>query len=534
MPRAETTATQTEAGLRQSKAFITLVYINAFVSGTVIMSFEMLGSRYLNPYFGSGIYTWAALIATVLIALMVGYFFGGWLADKRPSHRTLALLIILSSIYLAFVPVTAEPILAVIFDLVESEKTGSLMAAIALLFVPLTLLGVYSPFAIRLTLMSTERSGTIAGRIYGISTFGSVFGTLVTTFYLIPTLGSRSITYLLAAIAAVSGLTFLALVPRTASRIKAAASASSVIIGLSLVASTDAAADEFAVFERYNAGNGERRLIESLESEYNNIFITQQGDFVTMSFRVRRRDETESVLNLRDIKALPLPYTRAMTVGLVYADQLRSMLMIGLGGGTTSRYVGRAVPTMQITVAELDEGVVRMARKHFGVKENERYKVVTRDGRVYLLRNRKARYDLIMVDAFRGGYVPFHLLTREFYGLLKRRLEPGGAAIFNVHGGTKLFQSTMRTLKDVFGHVETIHAAGSYITIVRNGPPLPLADAKKRAAARQAAFKTRYDLTEILKEGRVTVTVNERAQVLTDDFAPVNLYESIREKNKKR
>ena len=189
------------------------------------MAFEMLGSRYLNPYFGSGIYTWAALIATVLIALMVGYFFGGWLADRRPTHRMLAALIVLSSLYLVFVPVTADPVLAVIFDLVDSEKSGSLVAAIALLFVPLTLLGVYSPYAIRLTLTSTERSGTIAGRIYGISTFGSVFGTLITTFYLIPSLGSRSITYLLAGIAAVAGLSFLVLVPKTAPRAKAAASA---------------------------------------------------------------------------------------------------------------------------------------------------------------------------------------------------------------------------------------------------------------------------------------------------------------------
>ena len=396
------------------------------------------------------------------------------------------------------------------------------------------MLGVYSPYAIRLTLTSTERSGTIAGRIYGISTFGSVFGTLITTFYLIPSLGSRSITYLLAGIAAVAGLSFLVLVPKTAPRAKAAASAGALLVCLTIPAANEAHADQFSVFERYDAGVSERRLIESLETEYNNIFITQQGDFVTMSFRVRRQDETESVINLRDPKALPLPYTRAMTVGLVYADNLRSMLMIGLGGGTTSRYVARAVPAMQITVAELDEGVVRMARKHFGLEESERYRVVTRDGRVYLMRNRKARYDIIMVDAFRGGYVPFHLLTREFYTLLKSRLEPGGVAVFNVHGGTRLFSSTMRSLQAVFGHVETVLAAGSYITIVRNGPPLSTEEARTRAAQRQASFKTRYDLTEILKDGRVTVKVDQRARILTDDFAPVNLYESIREKNKKR
>jgi len=209
-------ATSDALDLRASPGFLWLVYLNAFVSGAVIMAFEMLGSRYLNPYFGSGIYTWAALIATVLIALMVGYFLGGWLADRWPTHKLLAGLIMASAVYMAFVPLAADGVLAAIFDAIESVRTGSLAAALALLFVPLTLLGVYSPFAIRLTLRSTEQSGRVAGRIYGISTFGSVFGTLFATFWLIPTLGSRSITYVLAGVALVSGLSFLAAVPAIA------------------------------------------------------------------------------------------------------------------------------------------------------------------------------------------------------------------------------------------------------------------------------------------------------------------------------
>lgn len=210
MPRGQSKPTAADReNLKSAGPFLLLIYLNAFVTGAIIMSFEMLGSRYLNPYFGSGIYTWAALIATVLIALMVGYFIGGWLADRRPSHRVLALLIVASSVYLGLVPLAADPILAAIFDSIESVRTGSLAAALALLFVPLTLLGVYSPFAIRLTLRDTTRSGSVAGRIYGVSTFGSVFGTLLTTFYLIPSLGSRSITYLLAALTLASGLSFL-------------------------------------------------------------------------------------------------------------------------------------------------------------------------------------------------------------------------------------------------------------------------------------------------------------------------------------
>ena len=517
-------------GLKSARPFLWLVYLNAFVTGTIIMSFEMLGSRYLNPYFGSGIYTWAALIATVLIALMAGYFIGGWLADRRPNHRVLALLIIASSVYLGLVPLAGDPILAAIFDSIESVRTGSLAAALALLFVPLTLLGVYSPFAIRLTLRDTARSGSVAGRIYGVSTFGSVFGTLLTTFYLIPSLGSRSITYLLAGVTLASGLSFLFAVPAIAAR-RGWSLAVFAFLGLGLLPG-EGWAERPDVFARYDAGSATRIRVEQVETEYNNIFVTRQGDFVTMSFRVRRRDETESVIDLRDLGALPLPYTRAMTVAVAYADKLDTMLMIGLGGGTTSRYLRRHIPGLKVTVAELDSGVIAMAKKHFKLKEGDGYRIVPRDGRVFLTRNRKARYDIIMVDAFRGGYVPFHLLTREFYEILKRRLAPGGVAVFNVHGGTRLFDSTIATLKSVFDNVETVPAAGSVITVVRKGSPLPLAEAKIRVNARQELYGFRYDLTAIFSR-RTVFEIDPKARILTDDFAPVNLYDSIKKSNRK-
>ena len=320
-------------------------------------------------------------------------------------------------------------------------------AALALLFVPLTLLGVYSPFAIRLTLRDTARSGSVAGRIYGVSTFGSVFGTLITTFTLIPSLGSRSITYLLAGIILASGLSFLLAVPAITGR-RGLALAGAIVLGLSFF--PEPGHTEREVFSRYEIGADPRIIVEKVETEYNNIFISKQGDFVTMSFRVRRRDETESVINLRDLGELPLPYTRAMTVAVAYADKLNSILMIGLGGGTTSRYLQRHIPSLDVTIAELDPGVIAMAKKHFKLKENPKYKIIARDGRVLLTRNRKSRYDIIMVDAFRGGYVPFHLLTREFYQILKQRLAPGGVVVFNVHGGTRLFDSTIVTLNSVF------------------------------------------------------------------------------------
>lgn len=205
---------------RLKTSFLLLVYVNAFVTGAVVMGFEMLGSRYLNPFFGSGIYTWAALISTVLAALTAGYFFGGWMADRKPVPQGLGWLILAGSAYLAVIPLFADGLLDLLSALLggladqrEFERWGSIAGAMLLLFVPLALLGVYSPYAIRLTLRATARSGTVAGRIYGISTLGSIFGTLFVTFYLIPSMGSRHITYLLSAIGVAAGISFLAVRP---------------------------------------------------------------------------------------------------------------------------------------------------------------------------------------------------------------------------------------------------------------------------------------------------------------------------------
>ena len=129
-----------------------VIYAVAFVTGAIVMSFEMLGSRYLNPYFGSGIYTWAALISTVLIALTVGYFLGGALADRTPSPAVLALTVIVGSLYLLALPSFAQAVLELVLVSIHDIRAGSLTSALALMFFPVTFLGMYSPFAIRLLL----------------------------------------------------------------------------------------------------------------------------------------------------------------------------------------------------------------------------------------------------------------------------------------------------------------------------------------------------------------------------------------------
>jgi hypothetical protein len=177
-----------------------LLYLNAFVIGGVLMGFEMLGSRYLFPYFGGGIATWAGLISTVLVALTIGYFLGGAIIDKFPTARVIAISVALAASYMALIPLAADQAMSSILHGLGYGGTGILAASASLCLIPLSLLGMFSPVAVRLLTNSKEGTGRTAGMVYGVSTLGNVFGTLFTTFTLIPAIGSRNITFLFAAV----------------------------------------------------------------------------------------------------------------------------------------------------------------------------------------------------------------------------------------------------------------------------------------------------------------------------------------------
>jgi len=178
------------------------IYLIAFVSGGVLMGFEMLGSRYLFPYFGGGIGTWASLISVVLCALAIGYFAGSAIVDRDPSQRTIGAAILVAACWLALVPATADTVMQGILSQLGAGPAATLPASAALLLVPLTLLGTFSPIAVSLLTRSAHEAGRVAGRVYGVSTVGNVAGTLLTTFVLIPSIGSRNITYIFAAVLA--------------------------------------------------------------------------------------------------------------------------------------------------------------------------------------------------------------------------------------------------------------------------------------------------------------------------------------------
>ena len=188
-----------------------VIYLNAFLLGSIVMGFEMLGSRYLYPYFGGGIGTWAALIAVVLAALMVGYFVGGALADRHPSARVIAAIVLAAGAYLAAVPTISDALLLSLMEGFGDGPLSVLTATSALLMVPVGLLGMYMPFSIRLLIRDPSVAGSLSGRLYAVSTFGNIFGILFVTFTLVPMIGTRAITYLCAVLAAACAVSLFSL-----------------------------------------------------------------------------------------------------------------------------------------------------------------------------------------------------------------------------------------------------------------------------------------------------------------------------------
>jgi spermidine synthase len=514
-PPAESTAGSSHA------AAAVAIYAVAFVTGAIVMSFEMLGSRYLNPYFGSGIYTWAALISTVLIALTAGYFLGGMLADRTASPAVLALTVIIGSLYLLTLPSFAQAILEFVLAGIDDIRAGSLISSLALMFVPVTFLGMYSPFAIRLLLRSAQRSGRVSGAVYGISTAGAIVGTLGTTFFLIPTIGSRAITLTLGALGLVAGLGLLAL-----ARVHRRAGAALVVIALAAPTAPAGRADNL-IDEGIRAGilgRADGRLAH-IETQYNDVFITKRQHQLVMSFQVKGWDYTESVSNLLDPDDLPLRYAQVMTIATIYPEAPRKILMLGLGGGSISTYLGRFMPEAAITTVEIDPGVITAAKTYFGLRETERIRYRAGDGRVFLNRNSEL-YDLILLDAYRGGYVPFHLLTREFYTLVKQRLAPGGAAAFNVHDGSKLHASTVKTLGEVFAALDLYPTGLGEVIAIAGASPIDTQTLERRAAALQERHRFRFPLPQILQQRMDRPPLQAaKGDVITDDFAPADIYD---------
>lgn len=277
------------------------------------------------------------------------------------------------------------------------------------------------------------------------------------------------------------------------------------------------------------AASAEGKLLESRESVYNNIYVYQRGDLVVMQFGKNDRFWTETVYDSSDPRALPVTYTRYLTAALAYPEEVDSILEIGLGGGRTASYLDIFLPDTSILSVELDPVVIEMAEKYFDVQENDSLRIEAADGRIFLMRS-TSTFDLILVDAYRGPFVPFHMMTREFYITARRRLSAGGVLAQNIEPTTMLFESAMATLASVFDNVDLYPAEGNVVAIAYDGPRITQGALLARAGAIQEAHGFRYALPDLIAERRV-LTKPPGAAPLVDDFAPVEMLKSIKRHN---
>lgn len=416
----------------------------AFGAGLSTMAIELSASRLLSPYFGSSQIVWTSIIGLIMIAMSLGGYTGGKLADRDLNPNRLGRVMLIAAIYTACIPFISKfcislSVLPFTFTLQEHISTGgSLLACVFLFAVPSFLLGMVSPFIIRLRASSLGEVGHTTGSVYAISTFGSIIGTFLPTFVTIPYLGTKK-TFMLVAVF----LVILSLV--TLLDAKKKLQAAGVLIIVSVLFWTSGTSIQ--------AGDG---VIYEGESIYNYIQVIQDGQsrkLVTNDgMGVHSTYNPETIL-------LSKYYDYFLAAPLFNADfsvtKPLKVLVLGLGAGTCLNQYAHFYDNVQITGVELDGKIVELAYTYFGLPK-DRFDIRVTDARTYL-RGTKEMYDVIIIDVYQDLVIPFHLATREFFTEVKEHLAPEGAVAINVglnlENNQDLTEYVGATLNEVFPQV---------------------------------------------------------------------------------
>ncbi|HOX25979.1 MAG TPA: fused MFS/spermidine synthase [Candidatus Krumholzibacteria bacterium] len=408
------------------------VFLAVVVSGASILALEILGTRIIGPFYGVSLYLWSALIGVTLAALAAGYAIGGRWADRSPRLDRFALLPGLAGLWVVAVPWLRQPVLAVASSL--GLRAAVLLTATVLFFPPLMLLGMVSPFAIRLRAARVEEVGRTAGNLYAVSTVASVVAALATGFYLIPHLGVGRLTLAIGCSLVLVSVLGLAL---------ARSGRTTRAVGVVLVLGAGAA---FVALPPPRP-DPERGLLAVEESAYAHLRVFEQDGLRSLIIDGVIHSAVDPV-TLRS----PLPYVDVLNLPAEFFARPGELLLVGLGGGSlASDYTARG---WRVDAVEIDPAVTRLARAHFFLRTRDA-RVYHGDGRRYLLETDRA-YDLVILDAFGSSSVPFHLVTREAFALARDRLKPGGILALNIWAigwHDDIVHALAATLRTQFAHV---------------------------------------------------------------------------------
>ena len=520
--------------------------IAVFVAGAVLLGVEIAASRVLAPFFGSSLFVWGALIGVVLTGLAVGYWLGGALADRLPSPLLMLGSLAAGAAAVLAIPLVDDPVLEAVVRWDPGPRADPLVAAVLLFGLPSIVLATTTPIAVRLVTRSVATLGRSAGRLFAVSTAGSIAGTFATAFWLVPELGTDQL-LAFAAASLFGAATLFALVHRllvpSAAALAAVAGAAVAAVSLAPASGgtlSGAAARNWSPLyrlqrDRSTAGQVNSRGLRvrlRKDSRYHRITVADDAD----SRYLRFDNSFQSGMFLKDPFRTRFRYTDFFDLGLAYDPSARRVLFVGLGGGSAPKRFWRDLPGVRIDVAELDPAVVDAARRFFAVPRDPRLRVAVEDGRRYLVRHDE-RWDVIAIDAFYADAVPFHLTTREFLELVHSRLRPGGVVVTNVIGAisgseSRLFRAFYRTYRSVFPTV-VVHpvrdpgdtsdtTVRNLILVATDGAVPPRAFLEERWRARRARNPLLPNLTRAIRDrfgGEIRV---DDVPVLTDDYAPTD------------
>jgi spermidine synthase len=481
-----------------------------FVSGMASLAIEFGASRLLAPYFGTSLYVWGVLIGLVLVYLSAGYVIGGRLADRHPRDDILYQITAWAGLWVGVIPLVSYPILLAsqqgFRDLSVGLVAGTLLAVVLLFAVPVTLLGCVSPFAIRLLLKDVATGGNTAGRVYALSTVGSILGTFLPVFWFIPTYGTRpTIVGFGLALVVISAV---ALWPKR--RIYASFAVAVILAWVFLPGGIKPPEVGTLLYEK--------------ESAYNYIQVVQVGT------------TTELILN--EGQAVHSVYNSTTDLTHGYWDYLlvansfrpaqagpatpRSVAFLGLAAGTSARQYRLAFgDQVDITGVEIDPEILKVGHRYFHLDDARAHEVVA-DAR-YWLDTQAGHYDVMVLDAYRQPYIPFHLTTREFFSQVRSHLNPGGVIAVNV-GRTatdyRLVDALASTMAAVFPSVLLLDDPNYTNTVVyASTEPITVGDVTHNLHLVSAPLATDA-AASALDQGKLRMSPYH-GRVYTDDLAPI-------------
>jgi spermidine synthase len=468
-----------------------------FTAGASSLATEICATRLLAPYFGTSTVVWANVIGLILIYLSLGYWLGGRIADRHPTPRVLGLILVLGSMCTALLPFVARPFLNLALSGFAAVSigvvAGSFVATLLLFSVPVTLLGMASPFALRLSLTAIDRAGRTSGRLSSLATVGAIIGTFGAALVLIPGVGTQRTLLIAALLVALVSIPLLT---------RPALAASVVIIGLIALPPGLVKETQGTLAER--------------ETAYGFVQIVREpGGRTVMRFDDGIADQSVYRANTALTGG---EWDMPLVVPPLLARTMHRVLVIGNAGGTTARALAAEYPGISVDAVELDPVVTQLARQYMGLDSIPNLHVITADGREYL-ETTDRRYDLIVVDAYRQEYIPFYLATREFFALMHTHINRGGAIALNVErvpGDSSLVHAISETVATEFPQVWTWPALRFNELVVGLDVPITRSSLATRLQSLPAGVLVLGPLVAVQAE-----VAPPSHDPLTDDHAPV-------------